>query len=172
MLAPQTAMLIPTSLVLVLFCLAPAAALQSAGVSVGEPAADVADDASQYPMLTVPDAWQALDRGDAERAESIFRGALDRSPRNPALHFGVGYAAYAMGRLDAAIESLKKALDLDPRFVHAAALLAQVAHERGDLELAIRSMERAVSLAPDDRLRAEQLARWRCTPATMNTPWR
>jgi tetratricopeptide (TPR) repeat protein len=111
--------------------------------------------------LPSPDAWTALERGDASKAAAIFREALDRSPTNPALHFGAGYAAYALGRLDAAISSLKKALQYEPRFVQAAALLAQVAYERGELELAIRSMEKAVALAPYDRLRADQLDRWR-----------
>ena len=111
--------------------------------------------------LPAPDAWTALERGDASKAAAIFREALDRSPTNPALHFGAGYAAYALGRLDAAISSLKKALQYEPRFVQAAALLAQVAYERGELELAIRSMEKAVALAPYDRLRADQLDRWR-----------
>jgi tetratricopeptide (TPR) repeat protein len=112
-------------------------------------------------QLPAPEAWAALERGDASKAAAIFRDALDRSPRNPALHFGAGYAAYVLGRLDAAISSLKRALEFEPRFVQAAALLAQVAYERGDLDLAIRSMERAVALAPHDRLRSEQLARWK-----------
>jgi tetratricopeptide (TPR) repeat protein len=111
--------------------------------------------------LPAPEAWAALERGNASKAAAIFREALDRSPRNPALHFGAGYAAYVLGRLDSAISSLKKALEYEPRFVQAAALLAQVAYERGDLDLAIRSMERAVSLAPHDRLRSDQLARWK-----------
>jgi tetratricopeptide (TPR) repeat protein len=111
--------------------------------------------------LPAPEAWAALERGNASKAAAIFREALDRSPRNPALHFGAGYAAYVLGRLDSAISSLKKALEYEPRFVQAAALLAQVAYERGDLDLAIRSMERAVALAPHDRLRSEQLARWK-----------
>lgn len=111
--------------------------------------------------LPAPQGWAALERGDASKAAAVFRDALDRSPRNPALHFGAGYAAYLLGRLDPAISSLKKALEYEPRFVQAASLLAQVAYERGDLELAIRSMEKAVALAPHDRLRSEQLARWK-----------
>lgn len=111
--------------------------------------------------VPAPQGWAALDRGDAARAAAIFRDALERSPYNPALHFGAGYAAYLQGRLDAAISSLRKSLEYDPRFVQAAALLGQVAYERGDLTLAIRSMEKAVSLAPHDRMRAEQLTRWR-----------
>jgi tetratricopeptide (TPR) repeat protein len=108
-----------------------------------------------------PEGWAALERGDASKAAAIFRDALDRSPYNAPLHFGAGYAAYLLGRLDASISSLKKALELQPRFVQAASLLAQVAYDRGDLALAIRSMEKAVALNPQDRMRTEQLARWK-----------
>jgi len=111
--------------------------------------------------LPAPAGWEALERGDGAKAAAVFRDALDRSPDNPALHFGAGYAAYLLGRLDASISSLKKALRFDPRFIQAAALLGQVAYERGDLDLAIRSMEKAVALAPHDPLRSQQLARWR-----------
>jgi len=111
--------------------------------------------------LPAPEGWEALERGDGSKAAAIFREALDRSPDNPALHFGAGYAAYLLGRLDPAISSLKKALALNPRFIQAAGLLGQVAYERGDLDLAIRSIEKAVALAPDDPLRSRQLARWR-----------
>jgi tetratricopeptide (TPR) repeat protein len=117
--------------------------------------------AAQDEELPARDGWEALERGDASKAAAVFREALDRSPRNAALHFGAGYAAYLLGRLDAAISSLKKAVEIDPRFVQAVALLAQVAYDRGDLDLAIRSMQKAVMLAPHDRLRAEQLERWR-----------
>ena len=131
---------------------APGHALVERGTStaVGEQDSDLA-----------PEGWAALERGDASKAAAIFRDALDRSPYNAPLHFGAGYAAYLLGRLDASISSLKKALELQPRFVQAAALLAQVAYDRGDLELAIRSMEKAVALNPQDRMRAEQLARWK-----------
>jgi tetratricopeptide (TPR) repeat protein len=111
--------------------------------------------------LPAPEGWAALQRGDATKAAGIFREALDRSPYNPALHFGAGYAAYGLGRLDAAISSLKKALEYDPKFLQAAALLAQVAYARGDLDLAIRSLEKARTLAPDDPGINEKLDQWR-----------
>jgi tetratricopeptide (TPR) repeat protein len=134
-----------------------AAALATAG----ERPAERPQSQEQYAELPAPAGWQALEQGDASRAAAIFRDALDRSPGNPALHFGAAYAAYRLGRIDAAISALKRALEVEPRFVQAAALLAQVAYERGDLTLAIKSLEKAVALAPHDRLRAEQLERWR-----------
>lgn len=111
--------------------------------------------------LPVPEAWAALERGDAARAAGLFREALERSPRNPLLHFGAGWAAYALGRHDASISALKRALEYDPSFVQAAALLATVAYANNDLDLAIRSIEKAAALAPHDRKIRQQLEQWR-----------
>jgi hypothetical protein len=107
------------------------------------------------------EGWAALDRGDAAKAASIFREALERSPSDATLHFGAGYAAFVLGRHDAAISSLKRALEFDPRLIQAAALLAQVAYANADLDLAIQSLEKAAALAPSDRRIAQQLEAWR-----------
>ena len=111
--------------------------------------------------VLAPDGWAALQRGDAERAAAIFRDALDRSPMNPALHYGAGFAAYLLGRYDPAIYSLKKALEFDPQFFQAAAILGHVAYARGDLGLAIRSLEKALTIRPGDPSVKAQLERWR-----------
>ena len=111
--------------------------------------------------VLAPDGWAALQRGDAERAAAIFRDALDRSPMNPTLHYGAGFAAYLLGRYDPAIYSLKKALEFDPQFFQAAAILAHVAYARGDLGLAIRSLEKALTIRPGDPSVKAQLERWR-----------
>jgi tetratricopeptide (TPR) repeat protein len=116
---------------------------------------------AREPELPVPEAWAALNRGDAARAAGLFREALERSPRNPLLHYGAGWAAYALGRHEASISALKRALEFDPSFVQAAALLASVAYANSDLDLAVRSMEKAAALAPDDQRIREQLERWR-----------
>ena len=111
--------------------------------------------------LPAPEAWIALNAGDHGKAASLFRQALERSPRDPVLHFGAGWAAYALGRNDAAISSLKRALEFDPSFVQAAALLGTVAYASSDLDLAIRSMEKAAALAPRDPGIRRQLDQWR-----------
>lgn len=110
--------------------------------------------------LPAPAAWEALDRGDPAKAAAIFREALDRSPRNAALHFGAGYAAHLLGRRDAALSSLRKALEIDPEFASALILLAQVAYQSGDVDLAVRSLERGLKLKPDAD-GARQLEAWR-----------
>jgi tetratricopeptide (TPR) repeat protein len=111
--------------------------------------------------LPVPEAWTALENGDAAKAAGLFREALERSPSNAVLHFGAGWAAHALGRYDAATSSLKKALELDPKFTQAAALLAQTAYANADLDLAIRSLEKAAALAPRDPNIKQQLDQWR-----------
>lgn len=111
--------------------------------------------------LPASDAWAALDRGDAAKAASLFREALDRSPHNPVLHFGAGCAAYMLGRYDASIASLQRALEFNATFVQAAALLGTVAYANSDLDLAVRSMEKAAALAPSDARIRQQLERWR-----------
>jgi tetratricopeptide (TPR) repeat protein len=111
--------------------------------------------------IPAPDGWAALQRRDAAKAASIFREALERSPRDPWLHFGAGFAAYLLGRTDAAMSSLKKALEYEPRLTRAAVLLGQIAYARGDLDLAIRSFEKALASAPNDPSITQQLERWR-----------
>ena len=117
--------------------------------------------AAQDGDLSAAHAWAALDRGDAAKAAAIFRQALERSPTDATLHYGAGYAAFVLGRHDAAISALKRALEYDPRLVQAAVLLAYVAYASADLDLAIRSLEKAAALAPNDRRITQQLEAWR-----------
>jgi hypothetical protein len=111
--------------------------------------------------LPAPAAWEALDRGDAEKAAAIFREELERSPSNAMLHYGAGYAAVALGRTDAAISSLKHAIECNPRLVPAMVLLSQVAYQAADLDLAVSTLEKAAAVAPRDRRIAQQLDEWR-----------
>lgn len=121
----------------------------------------VASALAQGQELPAPEAWAALDRGDAAKAAAIFREELDRSPRNAMLYYGAGYANFALGRSDAAMSLLKHAIEYDPKFVSAMVLLAQVAYQSADLDLALRTMEKAAALAPADRRIAQQLEQWR-----------
>jgi hypothetical protein len=111
--------------------------------------------------LPAPDAWVALERGDASKAAAIFRDALDRSPRDAVLHYGSAQASLALGRTEAAISSLKRAIEYNPGFVQAMVQLAQVAYQAADLELAVRTLEKAAAVMPRDRAIAAQLAQWR-----------
>jgi Tetratricopeptide repeat len=118
--------------------------------------------------LPAPEAWAALERGDAEKAAAIFREELERSPSNAALNYGAGYAAFSLGRTDAAISYLKHAVESNPRFVPALVLLAKVAYQAADLNLAVSTLEKAAAVAPRDRAIAQQLERWRGEAALHN----
>jgi tetratricopeptide (TPR) repeat protein len=116
---------------------------------------------AQQAELPAPEAWAALERGDADKAAAIFREELERSPSNAALHYGAGYAAFALGRTDAAISALKHAIECNPRFVAAMVLLSQVAYQAADLDLAVSTLEKAAAIVPRDRKIAQQLEQWR-----------
>jgi tetratricopeptide (TPR) repeat protein len=124
------------------------------------PAVRLTAGAPQQPPLPAPEAWAALDRGDAEKAAGIFREELERSPGNAVLHYGAGYAAFTLGRTDAAIASLKHAIECNPRFVPAMVLLSQVAYQSADIDLAVQTLEKAAVLVPRDRRIAQQLDEW------------
>jgi tetratricopeptide (TPR) repeat protein len=115
---------------------------------------------AQQAQLPAPEAWAALDRGEPEKAAAIFREELERSPDNAALLYGAGYAAFTLGRTDAAISFLKHSIDCNPRFVQAMVLLSQVAYQSADLDLAVSTLEKAATIAPRDRRIAQQLDQW------------
>jgi tetratricopeptide (TPR) repeat protein len=92
--------------------------------------------------------FQALQSGDAARADAIFREGLTRQPRDPQLLLGAGMAASLQGRDQEAISLLKQALQIEPRLLQAAALLGELLYRQGDLDLAIKMYERALPGAP------------------------
>jgi len=123
---------------------------------------------AQQAQLPAPEAWAALDRGEPEKAAAIFREELERSPDNAALLYGAGYAAFTLGRTDAAISFLKHSIDCNPRLVQAMVLLSQVAYQAADLDLAVSTLEKAATIAPRDRRIAQQLDQWHREAAVHN----
>ncbi len=123
---------------------------------------------AQQAQLPAPEAWAALDRGEPEKAAAIFREELERSPDSAPLLYGAGYAAFTLGRTDAAISFLKHSIDCNPRFVQAMVLLSQVAYQTADLDLAVSTLEKAATIAPRDRRIAQQLDQWHREAAVHN----
>src|SRR6476620_6202291 len=105
--------------------------------------------------------WEAIQRGDAEKAASAFREAVAADPRDPVALAGAGVAAHLLGRDDQAIGSLKRALEIEPDYAYAAYLLGQLAYAHGDLDLAIKSYERVVKVAPGSPGVFQQLEAWK-----------
>jgi tetratricopeptide (TPR) repeat protein len=94
--------------------------------------------------------WEAIQRGDGEKAAAAFRQLLAVNPRDVRALTGAGIAAHLLGRDDEAVTSLKRAVQADPDYVQASFLLGQVAYSQGDLDLAIKSYERVVKISPGD----------------------
>jgi tetratricopeptide (TPR) repeat protein len=104
--------------------------------------------------------WQALDANRLPLATSIFKEAISLDPKNAALRFGAGVAAFLQRHDEEAKQHLEQALVLDPKLARARVPLAQVARRQGDFNEAIRLLEIAVAeLAGDAGLR-DTLDRW------------
>ena len=113
--------------------------------------------------------WEAIQRGDGEKAAAAFRAVLAANPGDARALAGAGIAAHLTGRPDQAITYLKKAIQIEPEFVQASYMLGQIAYSHGDLDLAIKSYERVVKLAPGSQSVYQQLEAWKKEAALHNT---
>jgi hypothetical protein len=105
--------------------------------------------------------WEAIQRGDGEKAAAAFREALASNPRDPSLLTGAAMAAHLLGRDDQAMSSLKRAIEVAPENAYAHYLLGQVAYSQGDLDLAIKSLERVIKIAPGSPGVFQLLEQWK-----------
>ena len=105
--------------------------------------------------------WQAVERGDADRAASAFREALGMRPRDASLIMGAGFAAHLQAREDDATAFLQRALEVDPRLTPASTLLGEIAYRSGNLDLAISTYEAALKHAPRDSTLKSRLEAWK-----------
>jgi tetratricopeptide (TPR) repeat protein len=106
-------------------------------------------------------AWKALRDNHPRRAAALFAEGLSASPDDPALLFGAGAAAHALGRQTEAMARLERALELEPRLTDAAILLGQIAFDEGNVDLAIRTLEQALTYSPGAAAIKRQLTAWR-----------
>jgi tetratricopeptide (TPR) repeat protein len=125
------------------------------------------------PQAVQPDparaGWEAIQRGDGEKAASAFREVLAANPHDVRALTGAGLAAHLLGRDDQAVTSLTRALQVDADNVYASYLLGQIAYSQGDLDLAIKSYERVVKNAPRDAATYKQLEAWKKEAALHGT---
>src|SRR5437867_5355164 len=70
--------------------------------------------------------WEAIQRGDGDKAAAVFREAIAANPRDPDALAGAGLAAHLLGRDDHAIGFLTRALDAAPNYVYAAYSVGQI----------------------------------------------
>jgi tetratricopeptide (TPR) repeat protein len=123
--------------------------------------ATVRASAQAAPAEAARTGFTALERGDADAASTVFRGALSRHPRDPVLLYGAGIAAHLLGRERDALHLLQQALEFEPRLTQASVLLGGIAHREGDLDLAIKTYERALVHEPANMAMRQQLVAWR-----------
>jgi hypothetical protein len=105
--------------------------------------------------------WQAIDKGDADRAATSFRQALTLRPRDPVLNLGAGVAAHLQGRDSDASAYLQKAVQYDPTLTPASSLLGELAYRGGNLDLAIKTYEAALVHSPRNDALKDRLEAWK-----------
>jgi tetratricopeptide (TPR) repeat protein len=82
-------------------------------------------------------------------AIACYRQALSRDPLNPAIHFNLGIALRAAGRLDEAILAFEQVCDLEPASANAWLELGSTLYAAGRPDPAARCYERAIHQGPD-----------------------
>ena len=105
--------------------------------------------------------WQALQKGDASTAATVFYQALQRNPRDATLHLGAAVAAHLLGREADAVTSLTRALELDPKLIQASELLGVIQYQQGELDAAIRVYDKALTNAQGHEAMRTRLEEWR-----------
>lgn len=113
--------------------------------------------------------WEAIQRGDGDKAEASFRAALAANPNDPRALTGAGMAAHLLARDDQAVTFLKRAIAVDARYAYSSYVLGQIAYAQGDLDLAIKSFERVETLAPGNPAIRQQIEAWRKEAALHET---
>jgi tetratricopeptide (TPR) repeat protein len=125
------------------------------------------------PQVSTPDpartGWEAIQRGDGEKAASAFRAQLAANPNDARALTGAGIAAHLTGRDDQAVSYLKRALQVDPDNAYAHYVLGQLAYAQGDLDLAVKSYERVLKLSPGSQAIYQQLEAWKKEAALHDT---
>jgi len=105
--------------------------------------------------------WQAIDKGDADRAATSFRQALTLRPGDAVLNLGAGVAAHLQGRDADASVYLRKAVQYDPALTPASSLLGELAYREGNLDLAIKTYEAALVHSPRNDTLKDRLEAWK-----------
>jgi hypothetical protein len=117
------------------------------------------------PQASQPDparaGWEAIQRGDGEKAASAFRAQLAANPSDARALTGAALAAHLIGQDDKAVSYAKRAVQVDPGNAYGYYVLGQLAYAGGDLDLAVKSYERVVAIAPGSPAVYKQLEAWK-----------
>jgi superkiller protein 3 len=96
----------------------------------------------------VADAQAALDRKDYASAATDYQSYLEKRPDDAAVHFQLGYAFTALGKLDDARVQYQKAIDLNPKMAEAYLNLGLTLLD-SDPDAAIAPLQKAAELLPN-----------------------
>ncbi|MBA3819392.1 MAG: tetratricopeptide repeat protein, partial [Deltaproteobacteria bacterium] len=95
------------------------------------------------------EACAALDRGETESAEHLFRQAIDLEPNMAAALTNLGNLVYRGGELEEARRFYERALEHDPNQPEARYNLANLLEDLGDTEAAIIELRKVCAAAPE-----------------------
>jgi tetratricopeptide (TPR) repeat protein len=95
------------------------------------------------------EACAAMDRGDHETAEHLFRQAIDLEPHMAAALTNLGNLVYRQGEAEEARRLYERALEHDPGQPEARYNLANLLEDVGETDLAIAELRKVCAAAPD-----------------------
>jgi tetratricopeptide (TPR) repeat protein len=95
------------------------------------------------------EACAAMDRGELETAEHLFRQAVDLEPNMAAALTNLGNLVHRQGEHDEARRLYERALDHDPLQAEARYNLANLLADAGETELAIAELRRVCAACPE-----------------------
>ena len=91
----------------------------------------------------------AMDRGEMESAEHLFRQAIDLEPHMAAALTNLGNLVYRQGETDEARRLYERALEHDPSQAEARYNLANLLDDLGETDLAIAELRKVCAAAPE-----------------------
>lgn len=97
-------------------------------------------------------ATRAMRQGDFEAAEKIYRGLIEKDPKNIPARLGLSYALLKQRNLRDAYDQAAHVLALEPTSARAHALLGSSLLALGDFKLSLEEFRTALTLKDDEAL--------------------
>jgi len=101
-----------------------------------------------------------LDKGESQRAEQVFREALQRFPQSSILYQGLGEALVKLNRFGEAEASLNRATRISPESASTQVSMAHLYYALGDGDKLAAAASKAVALDPGNYLACFYYGSW------------
>ena len=95
------------------------------------------------------DAEQALDKGDSQKAVSLYREALEATPQDALLHYKLAVALDRAGDETGERAALEQAVQIDPNLAVAQNQLGYLYYKNGQFDTAEQHFRQAIRANPD-----------------------